>query len=182
MTATRPPLRVENLGIALEALGWSPVPYLSRAATRTEMLGLLRFIVEAELCMLELDEEEREIEGYMAGLDTRARQETASDKEYAEVYLKHWANLIARGVRRNGFQSMAMLESYDTVGGAGAAAGALTFAVLQLLRIPGTREVATGEVGTPRVVRVALEKARPFIHEARQHVDHGQRELKRLGY
>jgi hypothetical protein len=184
MSSTPPEeIRVEHLGIALDALGWQPSLVSSRAATRAEMLGLLRFIVDAELLALAGDPtiEQEATAGYMTGLDTRSRQGARTDQEYANKYLTLWMNLIAMNVRRAGTEATTALDGADSDFGSAQVAEALMMGVLQLMRIPATRDETTGQRGGAPVVRVALSKTGPFLREARERLETSRRKLKQLG-
>ncbi|MFJ4739111.1 hypothetical protein [Streptomyces sp. NPDC088775] len=184
MTSNPPKaISVEQLGVALDALGWHPSVANERAATRTEMLGLLRFIVDAELLQVDEPGGEEEVSiGLMLGLETRARSSVSTEGEYAMAYLKLWLQLVAHQTLRVGADVATVVEAVDPTFGTGDIARALANALMQLLRVPAATGSEAFQAGSPLAVKNALGAARPFIQEARQHLEDGRRKLKKGGF
>ncbi|MFF8283304.1 hypothetical protein ACF06W_11345 [Streptomyces albus] len=177
---------VEQLGCALEALGWQAEATNDRAATRVEMIGLLRFIVE--VAQFELRDDPTATGqlaiGYKWGLDAKARQGTSTVKERAIRSLTLWLNLITYNAHRAGSEVITSLEASDPVYDSAAIADALTRALLQMMRVPGHVNPATGQQVAPvppQVLSADLEAVTDYMLKANRQLAKTQQKLRRSG-
>lgn len=181
MSATNPEARsVEQLGAALDMLGWTPSTGNSRPATRAEMLGMLLFVVETEMRRYE-DAKDTDAElqtGYMLALRSRALGVTSGVEEYAKVSLVTLIDLVARRQIRTAASVRAALEAAPESYGAERLIEPLSLAMRQLLLLAPVD--SDSESAGPQRSKRALDEVRRRLGEARQLLEDSRRRLKRL--
>lgn len=169
---------------ALEALNVAAPGPDDPPLARAEALGLLLFVVEGELSLesdpIGLDYVKA---GYFSGIATVAKLLRAdSPSEVERWYRQMYTQLLDERLMRTGMEIHLLwnLLEEDTFSFR-PAADALMSAVLPLLRTMYP-EPGASEDEVAKRIRDALRRTRTDIQTARQHVEDGRKELKRLGF
>lgn len=162
-------LSVEQLGGALDLLGFHPTASSKRALNRAEMLGILKFIVDAELHEAQDDVPfGGEVQhGYGIGAFARTAPGARSTQEHAQRQLELMVNLVAYNVAQAGSQVHTLVELADPTYGLAKVCAPLTNG-LSLLLLAAERMPREGEAAEPGNIRRAVAAARPHLREARQ--------------
>ncbi|MFH9731830.1 hypothetical protein [Streptomyces sp. NPDC017260] len=175
---------IEQLGAALDTLGFRVTADNPEAPNRGQMLGALLFIVESEMETLGDPTDDADVRsGYASGVHGVVQATTSSPEQYARGCTYVTARLLASRALRTGAGAQHALGFLDGVYGTGRMVESLALAVEQLLRVSGVSRAEEPLAADPPVVaRSALDGARKHLQDARQQLEEGRRKLKRSGY
>lgn len=173
-------ISIEQLGFALDALGWRVGLDNPEAPTRAAMLGTLLFVVVSELQSLDDPAEDADmLVGYGSGIGSVVRATTTTEEQFARGCNYVVMTLLESRVRRVGAAAKQALSVLDETFGTAQIVESLALALEQFMRVPTAFDPVTKMNSySPADIKRSLSAARPHLAVARQQLEAVRRKVK----